>query len=84
MLMRKEKAIQLLGGDISSAAKAIGISYQAVKKWPEVLSPAVSDRVVAALAKSEPSKWPQTWARISASSQRSGHSHPATNSTPAE
>ncbi len=46
--MTKEKAIKLLGGSISAAAKAIGISYQAVAKWPEILPPRIEDRVIAA------------------------------------
>lgn len=47
--MLKTQAIELLGGSVSSAAKAIGVTYQAVGKWPEVLTPAVRDRVQAAL-----------------------------------
>lgn len=49
--MKKQQAIQLLGGSVSAAAKAIGITYQAVKKWPSELSPRVADRVLAALAR---------------------------------
>lgn len=49
--MLKTKAIELLGGTVSAAADAIGISYQAVRKWPEVLPDTISDRVVAAIAK---------------------------------
>ena len=47
----------MLGGSVVKAAKRIGISYQAVYKWPDVLSPAVSDRVIAALS-------PKTKARV--------------------
>lgn len=47
--MLKQKAIELLGGTVSTAAEAIGISYQAVDKWPEVLPPRIADRVVAAM-----------------------------------
>jgi len=47
--MDKHEAIELLGGSISAAAAAIGISYQAVDKWPDVLTPAIRDRVQAAL-----------------------------------
>jgi len=47
--MLKADAIQLLGGTVASAAKAIGVSYQAVDKWPDVLTPRIEDRVVAAL-----------------------------------
>lgn len=49
--MKKSEAIHLLGGNIASAAKAIGISYQAVSKWPDELSPKIQDRVTAALAR---------------------------------
>ncbi len=49
--MEKTQAIQMLGGTIESSAKAIGISYQAVSKWPEVLPPRISDRVIAAYAR---------------------------------
>jgi hypothetical protein len=49
--MDKSKAIELLGGTVSSAAERIGVTYQAVEKWPDVLPPRISDRVVAALAR---------------------------------
>jgi len=49
--MLKTKAIELLGGSISAAAEAIGISYQAVNQWPEDLPPRIADRVYAALAR---------------------------------
>jgi hypothetical protein len=49
--MEKAKAIELLGGSVSSAAAAIGISYQAVDKWPDRLPERISDRVLAALAR---------------------------------
>lgn len=49
--MLKAKAIELLGGTIPAAAKAIGVSYQAVDKWPEQLPPRIADRVFAALAR---------------------------------
>lgn len=49
--MLKAKAIELLGGSVASAAEAIGISYQAVEKWPDPLPDRISDRVVAALAR---------------------------------
>lgn len=54
--MQKSKAIELLGGSITTAAEAIGISYNAVKKWPDVLSARIADRVVAAVARKEQSK----------------------------
>jgi molybdenum-dependent DNA-binding transcriptional regulator ModE len=49
--MQKETAIQLLGGSIRSAAEAIGITYKAVHKWPDVLSPRIVDRVEIALVR---------------------------------
>lgn len=51
--MRKAEAIELLGGSITSAANAIGISYQAVDKWPDELPPRIADRVYAALWKQQ-------------------------------
>lgn len=48
MGMLKTQAIELLGGSTASAAAAIGISYQAVDKWPERLTPRLADRVLAA------------------------------------
>ena len=47
--MDKSEAIRLLGGSIPAAAKEVGASYQAVRKWPEVLPPRIADRVLAAL-----------------------------------
>lgn len=49
--MQKSKAIELLGGSIASAAQAIGVSYQAVDKWPDVLPGRIADRVLAAQAR---------------------------------
>lgn len=49
--MLKTKALELLGGTVSDAAKAIGISYQAVHKWPDVLPEPIADRVIAAVAR---------------------------------
>lgn len=46
--MKKSEAIEILGGSVASAAKAIGVSYQAVAKWPDDLSPRIVDRVIAA------------------------------------
>jgi len=42
--MRKTEAIELLGGSVTAAARAIGISYQAVAKWPDDLPPRIADR----------------------------------------
>ena len=51
--MQKSKAIELLGGNTTAAAKAIGISYQAVNQWPDILPPRIADRVAAAVARSK-------------------------------
>lgn len=47
--MRKSEALELLGGSIAAAADAIGVSYQAVDKWPDELPRRIADRVQAAL-----------------------------------
>ena len=49
--MDKQKAIQLLGGTTAAAAEAIGVTYQAVDKWPDVLPARIADRVLAAQAR---------------------------------
>jgi hypothetical protein len=47
--MLKTEAIQLLGGSVTAAAAAIGVTYQAVDKWPDVLPQRITDRVQAAM-----------------------------------
>lgn len=47
--MLKTEAINLLGGSVSAAADAIGVTYQAVDKWPDELPRRIEDRVLAAL-----------------------------------
>lgn len=49
--MNKSKALELLGGSVTAAAKAIGITPQAVTQWPEELPPRISDRVHAAVTR---------------------------------
>ena len=49
--MLKAKAIELLGGTTASAAREVGVSYQAVDKWPPVLPRRIADRVLAAVAR---------------------------------
>lgn len=51
MRMDKTHAIKVLGGTPAKAARAVGISSSAVSQWPDVLPPAIADRVIAALAK---------------------------------
>lgn len=48
--MRKDQAVALFGG-VAATADAVGISYQAVGLWPEVLPPRIADRVIAALVR---------------------------------
>ena len=49
--MLKTQAIKLLGGSVAAAATKLGVSYQAVDKWPDELPPRIADRVVAAVAR---------------------------------
>lgn len=51
VVMQKSKAIELLGGTVAAAASAIGVSYQAVDKWPDILPDRISDRVLAVQAR---------------------------------
>jgi hypothetical protein len=55
MFMLKSKAIELLGGSVTTAAREIGVSYQAIDKWPDELPPRIADRVLAAMARKQ---WP--------------------------
>lgn len=52
--MEKATAIEQLGGSIAAAAKAIGVSYQAVNQWPDTLPQRIADRVQAALWRMQP------------------------------
>ncbi len=49
--MNKSQAIDLLGGTVTAAAEAIGISRSAVSQWPEELPDTIRDRVQAAIAR---------------------------------
>lgn len=49
--MHKSKAIEILGGSVSAAAEAMGISYQAVDKWPDILPARIAERVLGVVAK---------------------------------
>lgn len=46
--MRKTQAIELLGGTVTAAAGAVGITYQAVTQWPDPLPNRIADRVLGA------------------------------------
>lgn len=59
--MQKNTAIDLLGGSISDAAEAIGITYQAVDKWPDELPQRIVDRVFAAVVRKNPTTWKKIW-----------------------
>lgn len=41
----------MLGGTNTAAAKALGITYQAVRKWPEDLTPDIENRLIGALVR---------------------------------
>ena len=49
--MRKDVAIELLGGAVCEAARSIGVSSQAVSQWPDPISRTTEDRVLAALTR---------------------------------
>ena len=49
--MKKQDAITLLGGSVTAAAQAIGVSPSAISQWPIDLTPRLIDRVQAALAR---------------------------------
>ncbi len=48
--MTKQEAIKLFG-TATKLARAIGICPQAVYQWPEVLTPLLNDRVIAAMTR---------------------------------
>ena len=58
--MQKQHAIDLLGGSVSAAAKAINRTPQAISQWPDPLSPGLIDRVHATLYRQEKLNPPQT------------------------
>ena len=41
----------MLGGSQTTAAKALGITYQAVRKWPENLTPDIENRLIGMLVR---------------------------------
>lgn len=51
MTMFKADAVRALGGSISEAARRCRIKPQAVSGWPDPLTQAIEDRVIAALAR---------------------------------
>lgn len=51
--MKKQTALQLLGGTEASAARVLGCSRQNVNKWPDDLPRRIADRVIAARVRLE-------------------------------
>lgn len=49
--MKKATAIRLLGGTVTAAAAAVGVTPSAVTQWPDDLPGRIEDRVLAALAR---------------------------------
>lgn len=49
--MDKSEAIRLLGGTVTAAAEAVGITTASVSQWPDPLPPRIADRVLAVLAR---------------------------------
>lgn len=62
--MKKAEAIKYLGGTVVKAAKAVGISSQAISQWPDELSSVTADRVFAAFVRMHPSDWRERWPRM--------------------
>lgn len=58
--MLKTQAIELLGGSVTAAAEAIGISYSAVSQWPDELPPRIADRVYAVWGRQHVPEQPST------------------------
>jgi hypothetical protein len=51
MDMNKQQAIDMLGGSVESAAEQLGVTRQAVDKWPDLLPLRIADRVRGAWAR---------------------------------
>lgn len=49
--MLKQRAIELLGGTVSAAAVACGVTPSAISQWPAELPANIENRVLAALAR---------------------------------
>lgn len=70
--MKKQDAINLFGGSVRDVAVAIGISVQAVYDWPDDLTDAITDRVVAGLLRTGRVVPPEL---LAAGVRRKEHSH---------
>jgi hypothetical protein len=49
--VKKQRAIELLGGTPTATAAACGVTASAVSQWPDVLPSNIENRVLAALAR---------------------------------
>lgn len=49
--MDKQSVIDFFGGSAEATAHALDITGQAVRQWPDPLSPAMSDRIIGAAIK---------------------------------
>lgn len=49
--MKKARAISLLGGTVTTAARALGVTRSALSQWPAELPARLEDRVLAALVR---------------------------------
>lgn len=49
--MRKQRAIEILGGTAQSAAMCVGVVNAAIRNWPDPLNPVTRDRVLAAVVR---------------------------------
>lgn len=49
--MTKDQAIALLGGSTRSAAQKMGVSYQAICRWPSPLPRRIEERVLGVVAR---------------------------------
>ncbi len=56
--MNKQQAIELLGGTVSAAARACGVTSSAVSQWPDELTKDHVDRVQAALWRKQQAESP--------------------------
>nr|WP_255594195.1 Cro/CI family transcriptional regulator [Achromobacter sp. ES-001] len=63
----------MLGQSITAAASALGISYQAVRQWPDDLPPKIADRVFAAFVRLHPNDWQSLWPDLAHSTSEAPH-----------
>lgn len=63
----------MLGGNVTAAATALGISYQGVRQWPDDLPPKIADRVFAAFVRLHPDDWQQVWPDLVSGQQGAVH-----------